>query len=330
MKDVPQYGTFSFPAGTIQIEAGGGIGQVYGFKLLRHLFQQASYTGPQTLFYAPTVDGNKAQVYGEPITQGVEGATATPTPTGYLRGSLALLPAKLPATGGDPSSAQNSVAVADFPKALVDWGIFTNMGVLDAQLVTGKTYAQASGVVTVTSAAHGLGATSTLPSLAALGSLSGTFDNAADGTCTITLPIGHGFAATDLACITFNTGPTSARLSVVSSTDTTIVVASGYNTAVTGTVTVTWPLYVDLYFQAVADTGGSTPLFNASGRYLVKAITGTGTFTVDVTTSQTVTTSALAYSSANVYGFMALDTQVTVLNGNTTSIPVGLFKLAVN
>jgi hypothetical protein len=329
--DVPAFGSVSFDAGDVTLTLAVGYGEVTACKLLRYLFQNASYTSPSAFYASLGANADAAALYGEPVTQGDPSGSTTPANTGYTtRGSIANAVGNFPASSNSPSISTNSAAIANFPKALTDWGTFSYFALLDGNFVTGKTFAQTLGVITVTSAAHGLGATSNLPSNPGLGSLSGTFSNDGSGVCTVTLPVGHGFNPGDLVCLTFGSGPTSARLTVVSVTATTIVVNSGYNTVSTGTVTAAWPLYVDLYFQSVTDGGGSTPTFPVSRRYLVKAITGTGSFTVDADLSQTVTSSTLAWSGANVILFNALVTPVTIRTNDTTSLPVGALTVEID
>jgi hypothetical protein len=310
-KAITQYGSASFEAGTIAIQLGSSWGTVYATKVLRYLFQAASWTNVSTFYFGLGTNADANQLYGEPIA--IEGASAT----AYARGTQANTTAKWPASTSNASSTSIATAVANFVASTADWGTLSYQAILDAAIVTGKTYTQSTTTVTVASVAHGLGSTSTLPANTALGSLSGTY-TISSTTVTVTLPVGHGFNTGDLICLTYAGGgsATSGRYTITASTATTVTVTdSGGGGSTPGTVTAQWPLYVDLWFLS------TSAAYCTSKRYVVNAITSADAFTVVGDVSQTVTTSNVVYSAANLLLFASLTTPVVVNATDTTSIP---------
>jgi hypothetical protein len=307
-KAITQYGSASFEAGTIAIQLGSSWGTVYATKVLRYLFQAASWTNVSTFYFGLGTNADANQLYGEPIA--IEGASAT----AYARGTQANTTAKWPASTTNPSATSIATAVANFVASTADWGTLSYQAILDAAIVTGKTYTQSTTTVTVASVAHGLGSISTLPANSAFGSLSGTY-SAVSTAVTVTLPVGHGFNAGDLICLTFSGSAAAARYTVTASTATTVSVTLGSGVTESGTVTAQWPLYVDLWFLS------SSAAYCTSKRYVVNAITSADAFTVVGDVSQTVTTSNVVYSAANLLLFASLTTPVVVNNTDTTSIP---------
>lgn len=319
-KTISQYGSASFDAGTISLELGGGCGEVMGFKILRYLFQAASWTNISTFYHGVGTNADQRQLYGEPIA--VEGDSAT----AYARATMANSTAKWPASVTDASATSNASAVNNFPTATADWGTLSYHGILDAAIVTGKTYTQSTTTVTVSSVAHSLGSTSTLPANAALGSLTGTY-TISGTTVTVALPVGHGFSTGDYICLTYAGGgsATSGRYTITAVTATTVTVTdSGAGGSTGGTVTARWPLYVDIWFQSTSAD------YNTSKRYLVNEITSADAFTIVGDVSQTVTTSNCVYSIANLLLWFPLSTPITVNSTDTTSIPVGALSMSVD
>jgi len=316
-KSIVQYGSASFAAGEISLEFAGGVGEVMAFKVLRYLFQAASWTAVSTHFFGLGTAADQRQLYGEPVA--VEAASTT----GYARGTQANAAAKWPASSTNPSNTSNATGVTNFPSAAADLGTLGYEAILDTAIVTGKTWTQSGTTVTVTSVAHGLGATSTPPANSALGSLSGTY-SAVSTAVTVTLPVGHGFNTGDLICLTFSGSAVAARYSITAVTATTVSVTLAIGVTETGTVTAAWPLYVDLWFQT------TSAAYPTSQRYVVNSITGVDAFTVTVANSQTVTTSNLAYSAANVLHWWALTTPVNVNATDTTSLPAGALTMSVD
>ncbi len=206
----------------------------------------------------------------------------------------------------------NATAVTNFPTATADWGTMSYQALLDGPLFA-KTWTQSTTTVTISHVAHGLGLTN-----ASLGSLSGTYVNATDQTCVVTLPIGHGFNTGDLLYLTFDATsghPTTGRFTVTAASATTVSIASsGSSSAATGTVTAAWLQYVDVFF------GSSSAGFPTSQRYPIASVS-TDSFTIVVVASQTVTTSNLQYSAANLLGYAALAQPIVINSGDTTSVP---------
>ena len=319
-KSITQYGSASFAAGEISIEFAGGVGEVMAFKVLRYLFQAASWTNVSTHFLGLGTAADQRQLYGEPVA--IEAASAT----GYARGTQANTTAKWPASSSNASNTSNATGITNFPTATADWGTLGYEAALDAAIVTGKTWAQLTGATTVTvaSVAHGLGSTSTFPANTALGSLSGTYSSVSTAM-VVTLPVGHGFNTGDLICLTFSGAALDARYTVTAATDTTVSVTLASGVTETGTVTAAWPLYVDLWFLT------STVAYPTSQRYLVTAITGVDAFTVTAgNTAASDTTGTLVYSAANVLHWWPLSTPITVNSTDTTSLPAGGVTMTVD
>lgn len=311
-------GSASFPAGSISFQLGNGYGLASANRFLRYMFNQSAWVPVATVYFGLGTGADQNKLQGEPLA--IEAASST----GYIRANVANTGANWPASTLSTSQTANAAAIANWVAATQPWGTMTTEALLDKPIVITSTYTQSTTTVTVTSTAHGLSAlVGTVPYNSALGTLACTYANSSGSVATITLPLGHGFSVGDwMACDWDATSghPTDGLFQVtgVDATASTVTVASGTATVIaSGTVTVGWPLFIDAFFQTA-----STSAFPVSQRYMVLTMADANTFTFAVVLSQTVTTSSLFYSAANVMFFFPLATAIVANTGDLPSIPV--------
>lgn len=314
-RTVPKYSTANIPVGELGIDCNQAFGTWMANKILKYLFQAQTWASVATIYVGYGTNADADQLYGEPIAVG--GATAT----GYARGSLVNTTSKWPASTSSPDTTSNGSSITNFPDATADLGQFSYQALLDAALVTsGITYDQTTTAVT--------GATY---------SQTGT-------TITVT-KTSHGLVGGEAINITFSTGTATSGYYVITSVDVpahTFTITSATSTSTTGNasyvpmyITVTKTAHglattnaqtgaaqhVDLWFTSAS--GGTYP---TSKRYYVASVPSSSTFRVNLASDETQLTnssSTATYSTANLIGFSALTSAITVNNTDTTTVPTG-------
>ena len=310
---VPKYSTANIPAGEISLTFDGSWGTWMANKVLKYLFQAQSWTNVATIYLGYGTNADADQLYGEPFANG--GATAT----GYARGSIANTASKWPATTGAANTASNGSSVTNFPDATADQGQLSYQAMLNgpiiaatqydssATAVTGATYTQSGTTITVTKASHGLVAGDAI-------NITFSTGTATSGYFTVTsVTDANTFVLTAAASVS-----TSGNASYVPMYITVTKSAHGLTTTNPQTGDAQ---HVDLWF-----TSASSGTYPTSKRYYIASVPTSSTFRVNLASDETQltnATSACSYSSANVIGFSALTSAITVSNTDTTTVPTG-------
>lgn len=321
VKTIAKYGTASFEAGEISISLGGGFGLLAAYRVLKYLFNAATWTATPTLYVGLGTNADANQVWGEPVASSGGSATA------YLRGTYANTTAKWPAATSAQNTTSNASGITNFVAATADWGNLTHIGLLNGAITPGATYVQSSANIVVTApTAHGLTiARAGFTAIAATYERSGT-------TVIVTFAQPHPFSTGERVLLDFTSGGAAdATYSITAATTLTIT----FDTAASGTIaagstcTVNKVTVADIWFQATSST------YPVSRRYYLANLgdaTALGTPGSDPTTkftvvaaadetTQTVTSSACAFSTAEVIAFAALTQAITINSGDTTSVP---------
>lgn len=312
-RTVPKYSTANIAAGELGLDCAGSFGTWIANKILKYLFNAQTWASAATIYVGIGTNADADQLYGEPVAS--SGATAT----GYARGSLVNTTSKWPASTASPDTTSNGTSIANFPDASADLGQFSYQALLDAAIVTsgitydqtttavtGATYSQSGTTITVTKSTHGLVGGEAIYITFSTGT-------ATTGYYVITYVDANTFTITSTTSTT-----TSGNASYVPMYITVTKTAHGLSTTNSQTGAAQ---HVDMWF-----TSASSGTYPTSKRYYVASVPSSSTFRINITNDETQLTnssSSANYSTANLIGFVALTSAITINNTDTTTVPAG-------